>query len=131
MAGTSAGKMRLGIALSLSVGIAASGLAAEVDAFLAGTAKSCIACDLSGRDLKARDFRRVKLDRVILKDADLSEATLFRSTLQRADLSGAKLVDADLNRIDAKWADFRGADWEDPRDRVFRRELDRLLAALG
>jgi uncharacterized protein YjbI with pentapeptide repeats len=28
-------------------------------------------------------------------------------------------------------ADFRGADWEDPRDAVFRRELERLLAALG
>jgi hypothetical protein len=27
--------------------------AAEVEAFLAGTAKSCIACDLAGRDLKA------------------------------------------------------------------------------
>ena len=27
-------------------------------------------------------------------------------------------------------ADFRGVDWEDPRDGVFRRELDRLLAAL-
>jgi hypothetical protein len=30
-----------------------------------------------------------------------------------------------------RWlADFRGVDWEDPRDAVFRRELDRLLAAL-
>ena len=28
-------------------------------------------------------------------------------------------------------ADFHGADWEDPRDPVFRRELDRLLAALS
>jgi len=28
-------------------------------------------------------------------------------------------------------ADFRGTDWEDPRDPVFRRELERLLAALG
>jgi uncharacterized protein YjbI with pentapeptide repeats len=27
-------------------------------------------------------------------------------------------------------ADFRGVDWEDPRDGVFRRELDRLLTAL-
>jgi len=31
-----------------------------------------------------------------------------------------------------RWvADFRGTDWEDPRDAVFRRELDRLLAALA
>jgi hypothetical protein len=27
-------------------------------------------------------------------------------------------------------ADFRGSDWEDPRDPVFRRELERLLRAL-
>jgi hypothetical protein len=27
-------------------------------------------------------------------------------------------------------ADFRGSDWEDPRDPIFRRELDRLLRAL-
>jgi uncharacterized protein YjbI with pentapeptide repeats len=27
-------------------------------------------------------------------------------------------------------ADFRGSDWEDPRDTVFRRELERLLRAL-
>ncbi len=27
-------------------------------------------------------------------------------------------------------ADFRGSDWEDPRDPVFRKQLDRLLAAL-
>ena len=30
-----------------------------------------------------------------------------------------------------RWiADFRGTDWEDPRDAIFRRELDRLLVAL-
>jgi hypothetical protein len=27
-------------------------------------------------------------------------------------------------------ADFRSSDWEDPRDPVFRRELERLLRAL-
>ena len=31
-----------------------------------------------------------------------------------------------------RWvADFRGTDWDDPRDTIFRRELDRLVAALG
>jgi uncharacterized protein YjbI with pentapeptide repeats len=31
-----------------------------------------------------------------------------------------------------RWvADFRGTDWDDPRDPIFRRELERLLAALG
>ena len=59
MAGRSAGKIKLGIALGAFVGIAASGFAAEVDAFLAGTTKSCVACVLSGRDLKARDFKRM------------------------------------------------------------------------
>src|SRR5262249_44380720 len=102
MAGRSAGKMKSCVARGLWIGIVASAFAAEVDAFLAGTTKSCIGCDLSGRDLKGLEFKRTKLDRAILKDADLREATLFRSTLQRADLSGAKLVDADLNRIDAK-----------------------------
>ena len=32
--------------------------------------------------------------------------------------------------VDCFVADFRGSDWEDPRDAVFRKQLDRLLAAL-
>ena len=74
-----------------ALGASTPARAAEVDAFLAGTAKSCIACDLAGRDLKERDFKRAKLDRAILANADLTEASLFRGSLQRADLSGAKL----------------------------------------
>ena len=98
------------IGAAVAFGVPALGANDAVDAFLAGTARSCIACDLAGRDLKERDFKRTKLDRAILKDADLSAASLFRASLQRADVSGAKLIDADLNRMDAKWADFRGAD---------------------
>ena len=60
----------------------------DVAAFLAGTTKSCIECDLSGQKLVDRDLKRSKLDRAILKNADLSAASLFRSSLQRADLSG-------------------------------------------
>ena len=60
-------------------------------AFLAGTSRNCIECDLSARDLKARDFKRAKLDRANLGNADLSGASLFRALLVRADLSGAKL----------------------------------------
>jgi hypothetical protein len=50
----------IGIALALST---ASVQAADVDAFLAGTSRNCVECNLSGRDLKARDFKRAKLDR--------------------------------------------------------------------
>ena len=37
---------------ALSAPAVPSARADDVEAFLAGTAKSCIACDLSGRDLK-------------------------------------------------------------------------------
>ena len=42
----------------LAVGTVVAALAADVDAFLSGASKSCVGCDLSGRDLKARDFAR-------------------------------------------------------------------------
>ena len=62
-------------------------LAADVDAFLAGTSRNCIDCDLSGRDLSERDLKRVRLDRAKLRDADLAGATLFRAVLVRAPIS--------------------------------------------
>ena len=78
----------LGVAATL---LCAQAMAADPDAFLAGTTKICIECDLSARDLKGRDFKRAKLDRANLRNADLSGASLFRATLVRADLSGANL----------------------------------------
>src|SRR5262245_14939531 len=100
---------------SLSIAVAvtlvpAAVLADDVEAFLAGTSRICVACDLGGHDLKERDFKRVKLERANLKGADLTSASLFRATLIRADLSGATLKDANLNLVDGKWADFSGAD---------------------
>src|SRR5262249_61641553 len=84
-------------------------LAAEVDDFLAGSSRSCVGCDLSGRDLQSRNFARMRLDQANLKDANLSAASLFRASLLRADLSGARLAGANLNAVDPKWANFAGA----------------------
>src|SRR5436190_15741643 len=58
---------------------AAPGHAGDVEPFLAGAIRSCIECDLAGRDLKERDFKRAKLDRAKLRDADLSRASLVRA----------------------------------------------------
>src|SRR5262249_17466592 len=91
----------------------AAALAADPDAFLAGTTKICAGCDLAARDLKERDLKRAKLDRAKLRNADLTGASLFRASLVRADLIGAKLKDANLNLVDAKWADLTGADLRD------------------
>ena len=68
----------------------ARALAADPEAFLAGTTRNCVECDFAGRDLKERDFKRARLDRAVLKNADLTGASLFRASLVRADLSGAK-----------------------------------------
>ena len=73
----------LGVAAAM---LCAPAMAADPDAFLAGTTKNCIECDLSARDLNGRDFKRAKLDRAKLRNADLSGASLFRATLVRADL---------------------------------------------
>src|SRR5204863_3142436 len=93
---------------ALALGTLAA-LAGEVDEFLAGTSRSCVQCDLSGRDLQSRNFARTRLDQAILKDANLTAASLFRASLVRADLSRAKLAGANLNVIDGKWASFAGA----------------------
>ena len=79
------GRMVRWIAAGGATGAAlvAPALADDVAAFLAGTAKTCIQCNLAGQDLKDREFKRVKLDRAVLKNADLTDATLFRSSLQR------------------------------------------------
>src|SRR5215471_3003901 len=97
----------IGVAAAL---LTAAALAADPDAFLAGTTKICADCDLAARDLKERDLKRAKLDRAKLRNADLTGASLFRASLVRADLIGAKLKDANLNLVDAKWADLTGAD---------------------
>src|SRR5258708_38701426 len=81
-------------------------LAADAQAFLAGTTKTCIECDLAGQKLNERDLQRAKLDRANLAAADLTGASLFRASLLRANLKGAKLAKANLNLIDAKGADF-------------------------
>src|ERR1700704_3909731 len=47
---------------AMAVLLTASALAADPDAFLAGTTKACIECDLSGHDLTTRDVKRAKLD---------------------------------------------------------------------
>lgn len=72
-------------------------LAAEIDDFLAGASRSCVRCDLSGRDLQSRNFAWTRLDQANLKQANLSGASLFRASLVRADLSGARLTRANLN----------------------------------
>ena len=69
------------IALSVLVTIAAPALAADPDAFLAGTSRNCAECDFAGRDLKERDLKRAKLDRAKLANADLAGASLFRASL--------------------------------------------------
>src|SRR5262245_52409150 len=81
-------------------------LAADVEAFLAGTERACLACDLAGRDLSDRDLKRTRLDRADLKKANLKDTSLFRASLVRANLTGARLTDANLNLVDAKWADL-------------------------
>ena len=104
---------RIGSVFAVGVAIGALAVtaawAADVEAFLSGTARTCIECDLEGRDLKERDFKRAKLDRANLKGADLSEASLFRASLVRAQLTRAVLKQSNLNLVDAKWADFSGA----------------------
>src|SRR6266704_1317057 len=78
----------------MAAAMIASALAADPEAFVAGTSRNCVECDFAGRDLKARDFKRAKLDRASFKNADLAGASLFRASLVRADFSGAKLVEA-------------------------------------
>src|SRR5436305_14158714 len=92
----------LGIAVATAL-LSGPVLADDVDAFLVGTTRTCVGCDLSGRQLKERDFRRAKLDQTRFKNADLGGASLFRASLVRADFSGAKLKQANLNLVDAKW----------------------------
>jgi hypothetical protein len=59
------------------------------------------------------------------------EAAERRRIVLAVRIDDAALTDA-LGAIhpDRIVADFRSVHWEDPRDVVFRRELDRLLAAL-
>src|SRR5450432_3042776 len=78
----------VGVAIALATGVA---LAADPDAFVSGTIKDCVECNLAGRDLQDRNFQRAKLDRANLTGANLAGASLFRSTLLHANLSGAKL----------------------------------------
>ena len=52
---------------ALALGTLAA-LAAEVDDFLAGTSRSCVQCDFSGRDLQSRNFARTRLDQANLKE---------------------------------------------------------------
>ena len=52
--------LSLGVATTL---LSVSSRADDADAFLSGSARNCIECDLSGRDLKERDFKRARLDR--------------------------------------------------------------------
>src|SRR5262245_12717082 len=59
--------LRTGLTVSLLT--APTAQAADVDAFLAGSERACLACDLAGRDLSDRDLKRVRLDRADLKKA--------------------------------------------------------------
>src|SRR6266568_431710 len=62
-----------GLAVSaVALLLTAAALAADPEAFLAGTSRNCVECDFAGRDLKARDFKRAKLDRASFKNADLA-----------------------------------------------------------
>src|SRR5919206_160727 len=79
--GRRAGWMAAGVFAVATLALAAPD---DVALFLAGTARSCVECDLSGQNLVDRDLKRSKLDRAVLRNADLSTATLFRSSLQRA-----------------------------------------------
>ena len=72
----------------------APALAGDPDAFLAGTTKSCIECNLAGASLSEHDFQRVKLDRANLEKADLAGSSLFRATLTGANLKGANFKGA-------------------------------------
>lgn len=62
----------------------------------------------------------------------LTEAQAKEKVERRRIVLGVRLDDAPAP-IDAERlvADFRGADWDDPRDPTFRRELGRLLAAIS
>src|SRR5215469_12730613 len=99
--------MRLAV---LVCAIASPAAADDRAAFLAGTSRTCTACDLAGLDLGGRVFKRARLDGARLTGTTLDGADLFRAVLAHADLTAAKLAGANLNLVDAKWADFSGAD---------------------
>src|SRR4051794_5278428 len=105
--------------------LTSSAFAAEVDAFIAGTTRNCVECDLSGRDLHDLEFKRAKLDRAIFKNANLVGTSLFRSSLVRASFAGANLSQANLNLVDAKWADFTGANLSGARARGTKNDFRR------
>ena len=68
------------LAIVALLALTCSAYAADIDAFIAGTTRACVACDLSGRDLHDLELKRTRLDRAILKSANLTGASLFRSS---------------------------------------------------
>lgn len=83
-------------------------LSDPVQAFLAGQAKDCPGCDLTGANLKRRDLAGADLS-----GANLAGANLHRAKLGKANLAGANLRGANLNVADLKRASLAGADLTD------------------
>ncbi len=78
-------------------------LADDPESFLAGATRSCIECDLSGRQLADHATSSAPSSTAPIWQPPTSrEQSLFRATLTRANLKGAKLGKANLNLIDAK-----------------------------
>lgn len=103
------------------------------------------AAELSGRHNPDRRLRLRVHDRlIVLGSAAAGRETWLEEALaaaaakeggeRRRIVLGVRVDDGPLSSaISAdRWvADFRGVDWDDPRDPVFRREFERLLAALS
>src|SRR5438046_10506768 len=95
------------VSIALVAALTGAAIAGDVDAFLAGTSRNCIECDLSARDLTARDFKRAKLDGAKLANADLCSERLFRASMVRAVLHGACIKHADIYLAMSMWSDLR------------------------
>src|SRR6476620_1158418 len=79
------------------------------DDFLAGRARDCPRCDLSGQNFKRRDLAGADLTGAVLKDANLHDAKLTGAKLGGADLTEANLNKANLARADIVGATMREA----------------------
>src|SRR5262245_26205848 len=93
--------------IGLVVGLALAGHVAAARAdqredFLAGRARDCPRCDLSGQTFKRRDLSNADLTGANLKDANLHDTRLVGAKLGGADLTGANLNKANLSRADLR-----------------------------
>src|ERR1700686_5492777 len=98
------GPLLLLLMAGLPITVAAA-LAADPEAFLAGATKSCVECDLAGRQLAERHLQLAKANLNLIDakgtdftGADLSQALLFEADFSVANLAGVNLRAARLGR---------------------------------